>query len=471
MTKITAKEMADITTQISLGLTPVGMIADVIDLAKAIARLHKNKSNENYFDVALCIIAFIPGAGDGIKAGFRIVNKRPEILFDLLSMIIIEYNQHSSKKIYGNPETWLDNILNLSYINKLVSKAKKEALAYNQKKTSNQFLKYWIDQSILGTFNILEALLPHVLSVIQAKVRRWKLYIPKSSAIVLQKSRNNKNYPANKVTYSNKTGSKGRSNANQSKKLSRADVKRKLTTAGIGAVGEHMADYWVAEQLGISKELLHDKVGQTHPNKLHRAMTQLSFGIKDQGIDGIWQTEGRRLGQFPSKKYAIIEAKATTRNTMSPSVLGTVKNTSQTETSQTTKVLNSKKVRRGSATSGNEKVTTDNYQMSVGWIDKRLKDNKLGYIAVKQNGNNLYSRHLLGFSIKTPATKNHMQLLAERLMGHEINDKYHELDHTPTYHWSDAEIDKSINNRVAKANKKLQSQDLPKQAKKPKKSR
>lgn len=448
MTKITAKEMADITTQIGLGFTPAGMVADVVDLAKAIAKLHKNKNDENYFDVALCLIAFIPGAGDGIKAGFRIVNKRPEILFDLLSMIIEEYNKRSSKKIYGNPETWLDNILNRSYINDLVNKAKKEALAYNSQKTSNQFLKYWIDQSILGTFNILETLLPSVLSVIQAKVRKWKRHVPKSSAKVLTPSTNKTTKPANQTTYSQTTGSKGASNANQSKKLSRTDIKNKLKVAEIGAVGEHMADYWVAQQIGIDIKPIHDQYKQP-PKKLYRYMAQLGFGVNDTGIDSVWETDNERLGGVRTKQYAIIEAKATIKDTMYPSVLGKVKNTSQT-----TKPSNTKKGGRGSASSGNGKVTADNYQMSVGWIDKRLRENNLHYIAKKQkDGKNLYSRHLLGFSLKTPATENHMRLLAQSITGQPINDKDHEPDHTPTFHWTDTDIDKSINTRVANANK------------------
>lgn len=49
--------------------------------------------------------------------------------------------------------------------------------------------------------------------------------------------------------------------------------------------------------------------------------------------------------------------------------------------------------------------------------------------------------------------ENHMQLLAQSITGQPINDKDHEPDHTPTFHWTDADIDKSINTRVANANK------------------
>lgn len=466
MTKITKKEMAEITAQIAAGFTPLGLVSDVVDLATAIAKLYKNKNDDNYFDVALCLIAFIPGAGDGIKAGFRIVNRRPEILFDLLSMVISEYNKSSPKKIYGNPEQWLDDILNPGYIKGLVNTAKKEALAYNKQKTSNQFLKYWIDQSILGTFNILETLLPSVLSVIQAKVRKWKRYVPKSSAKVLTPSTNKTTKPANQTTYSKTTGSKGESKANQSKKLSRTDIKDKLAQANTAAVGEHMADYWVAEQIGINIKPIHDKTGQKPQKRLYRTMTKLSLGVNDQGIDGVWQTDGKRLGKFTSKRYAIIEAKATTTNTMYPSVLGKVKNTSQT-----IKPSNNKKGGRGSGSStsptSSNTVTPDNYQMSTDWIDRRLEKANLRHLIKKQNGNNLYSRHLLGFSLKTPATENHMRLLAQILMGHAINDKEHEPDHTPTFHWTDAEIDKSINTRVANANKP-KTQSKPKQTKKAK---
>lgn len=447
MTKITAKEMAEITAQIAAGFTPLGVVSDVVDLATAITRLYNNKSDDNYFDVALCLIAFIPGAGDGIKAGFRIVNRRPEILFDLLSMIILEYNKYSSNKIYGDPEKWLDNILNHNYINSLVNRARQEALSYSRQQVSNKFLQYWINQSIIGAFEILESLLPSILKVITAKVRRWKSLVPKSSARVLQPTTNKATTSANKTTYSTTTGSKGTSNSNQSKKLSRADIKRKLTVAKIGAVGEHMADYWVAKQIGINIKPIHDKTGQQPKKRLYRTMTKLSLGVNDQGIDGVWQTDGKRLGKFTSKKYAIIEAKATITNTMSPSILGTVKNTSQTA-----KPPSTKKGGRGSGSStsptSNNTTTAGNYQMSKDWVKQRLV--KIGL--QKKVGSN-YSRHLLGFSLKTPATENHMQLLAQSITGQPINDKDHEPDHTPTFHWTDADIDKSINTRVANANK------------------
>ncbi len=160
-----------------------------------------------------------------------------------------------------------------------------------------------------------------------------------------------------------------------------------------------------------------------------------------------WQTDNKRLGKFTTKKYAIIEAKATMQENMSLSVLSVVKNDPRTA-----KPSNAKKERRGNASSANptsnNTVTPDNYQMSKGWVKQRLAKTGLH----EKVGNN-YSRHLLGFSIKTPATENHMRLLAQKLMGQSINDKDHEQNHTPTYHWTDTDIDKSINTRVARANK------------------
>lgn len=54
-----------------------------------------------------------------------------------------------------------------------------------------------------------------------------------------------------------------------------------------------------------------------------------------------------------------------------------------------------------------------------------------------------------------------MELLAK---GQSIDDKDHEQNHIPTFHWTDAEIDKSINGRVANANKP-KAQAKPKQTK------
>ncbi|MEE6403665.1 hypothetical protein [Acinetobacter baumannii] len=46
------------------------------DLARASYNLYQEKSDDSYFEVILCVIGFIPGPGDGLKAGLRIVNRK-----------------------------------------------------------------------------------------------------------------------------------------------------------------------------------------------------------------------------------------------------------------------------------------------------------------------------------------------------------------------------------------------------------
>lgn len=63
MANLTNDDIATITRAIAVGLTPPGIALDVADLAKASYKLYQDKTDDNYFEVILCIIGFIPGPG------------------------------------------------------------------------------------------------------------------------------------------------------------------------------------------------------------------------------------------------------------------------------------------------------------------------------------------------------------------------------------------------------------------------
>ena len=254
------------------------------DLARASYNLYQEKSDDNYFEVILCVIGFIPGPGDGLKAGLRIVNRKPEILFELIRFIMTHC------KIYGNPEQWLSEIISDTKIRELIRSGKREALNASNKNIGNRWAKYWINQSIEITFNFLEASISSLVQLLARKVLHWKTKIPKSSADKrhVGGGKGHQNNSAHGTTYDGKTGQNGNGHGNKGKTLSKVDISKVLSNLEVGGVGEHMADYWVANKLAIPA--VHDSGQQLTP-KLQRPMTKLHIGIHDQGIDAIWKSD------------------------------------------------------------------------------------------------------------------------------------------------------------------------------------
>lgn len=445
MNNISTQDLAQITSAIVAGFTPVGVAIDVVELAQAAYNLYKDKNDDNYFEVALCIIAFIPGAGDGIKIGFRLVDKKPEILFDLLRFIINEYNEiNPNKPIYGDPEQWLNDILDISNIKKNLADAKREAFEATKKEISSDFLRYFIDASIEKSFDFLESSISIIISVMIRKVISWKRKVPKTSANTVSPS-SNKTINNQGTGYSGNTSRDGSPQGTISRAVSRSDIVNTLKNAGMGAVGEHMADYWIANQLGLLRETLivHDK-GQLCDRKLpkkRKRMLQLKIdgGVNDTGIDAIWETRKKTLqndnNQIITKTYAIIEVK-TSVNTIYLSYLGDLD--ADADQRARRKQPNPQKVFKP------RKKTLVNQQMSVDWVSKRLKQYELHKI-VKE-----YSRHVLAFSSFTPSVYKHMSLL---VTGEQVKEEEHR-EHQPSKVWSDKEIDTYLNKRVDDANTK-----------------
>lgn len=261
-----------------------GVALDVADLARASYNLYQEKSDDNYFEVILCVIGFIPGPGDGLKAGLRIVNRKPEILFELIRFIMTHC------KIYGNPEQWLSEIISDTKIRELIRSGKREALNASNKNIGNRWAKYWINQSIEITFNFLEASISSLVQLLARKVLHWKTKIPKSSADKrhVGGGKGHQNNSAYGTTYDDKIGQNRNGHGSKGKTLSKVDISKVLSNPEVGGVGEYMADYWVANKLAIPA--VHDSGQQLTP-KLQSLMTKLHIGIHDQGIDAIWKSD------------------------------------------------------------------------------------------------------------------------------------------------------------------------------------
>lgn len=59
MVDLNKDDVALITQAIAIGFSPAGVALDVADLARASYNLYQEKSDDNYFEVILCVIGFI----------------------------------------------------------------------------------------------------------------------------------------------------------------------------------------------------------------------------------------------------------------------------------------------------------------------------------------------------------------------------------------------------------------------------
>lgn len=443
MVDLNKDDVALITQAIAIGFSPAGIALDVADLARASYNLYQEKSDDNYFEVILCVIGFIPGPGDGVKAGLRIVNRKPEILFELIRFIMAHC------KIYGDPERWLSELISDKKIRELIRSGKREALNASNKNIDNKWAKYWLNQSIEITFNFLEASISSLIQLLARKVLHWKKKVPKSSADKGHTGggKGHQNGSAHGTTYDGKTGQNGNGQGNKSRRLSKADISKVLSNLEVGGVGEHMADYWVADKLAI--QAIHDS-GQQLSSKLQRPMTKLHIGIHDQGIDAIWKSDKKDIGVMNTKTYAIIEAKASLgmgKGNGPGSLLNDLDKQQDTRDRHKERA-EAKKQKRAEKKLIPKKKFLVNQQMSNDWVKYRLVTGNLRNVQITG-----YSRHLLYYNYAHPETVEHLNVLAVSIQdAQSIDHQEHLNNHTPSNFWGAAKIDEALNNRVTRAN-------------------
>ena len=493
MVDLDKDDLALITQAIAIGVSPAGIVLDVADLARASYNLYQEKSDDNYFEVILCVIGFIPGPGDGVKAGLKIVNRKPEILFELIRFIMTHCKQ------YGDPEKWLGEIVNDKKIRELIRSAKSAALDASKHNIDNKYARYWIDQSIEITFDFLEASISSLIQLLARKILHWKTKVPKTSADLKISSggTSRQNASAHDTTYSGskgsqsggskasdkasqgkgaqnggktgkdsskkapqgggksgkdsggKTGQEGDGKGGKGKSLSKADISSVLKNSHVGGVGEHMADYWAAKQLAV--KVNHDD-GKQPTQKLQRPMTKLHVGVNDQGIDTIWKSDKKNLGIMNTKNYAIIEAKASLTMGVGKgagSLLNDLAASRDKTLQDNENKAAAKEKRKPKKLTPRQKLLIDQ-QMSKEWVNQRLKET--GFSSVRTSG---YSRHLLYFNYAHPETVDHLQALALSIKNAQpVIQADHFNEHTPSNFWGEAKIDEALNNRIQKANKK-----------------
>ena len=222
-----------------------------------------------------------------------------------------------------------------------------------------------------------------------------------------------------------------------------------MTNVEVGGVGEHMADYWVAAQLGV--KVIHDN-GQQLMDKLQRPMTKLHVGIHDQGIDAIWKSNKKNLGIMNTKAYAIIEAKASLGMGKGIGVGSLLNDLDKQEDTRIRhkERADAKKQKRAEKKLTPKKKLMSNQQMSKEWVNKRLDESRL--IIVRSSG---YSRHLLYYNYAQPEVVEHLNVLAISIQGKQsIDHNEHLNNHTPANFWGEAKIDEALTKRVENSNRK-----------------
>lgn len=445
MVDLNKDDVATITQAIAIGFSPAGIALDVADLARASYNLYQENSDDHYFEVALCIIGFIPGPGDGVKAGLRIVNRKPEILFELIRFIMTHC------KIHGDPEKWLAEVISDKKIRELIRSGKQASINASNNNIDSRWAKYWVNQSIELTFNFLENSISSLIQLLARKVLHWKSKVPKTSADRRQNSNGNghQNSSAHGTTYNGKTGQNGDGKGTKGRTLSKTDISKVLSNLEVGGVGEHMADYWVANKLGI--KVSHDS-GSKPNEKLQRTMTKLHVGIHDQGIDAIWKSDKKDLGIMNTKTYAVIEAKAslTMGNGTGPGSLLNDLNKQHDDVVRRKERATAKKQNRQPKKITPEQKFLKDQQMSTEWVKRRLESTGLRNVQIAG-----YSRHLLYYNYAHPETVKHLNVLAVSIQDKQpIDHSEHLNDHTPSNFWGSAKIDDALNNRVNRANSK-----------------
>jgi len=355
-----------------------GQVMDIIDTVQSAYNLYKNpRSEDMQFEMALCLVGWIPGPGDALKLGIKRALRNPDTLFTMVRTIMAKFSA------YGDPEDWLNNKLSSSSIGDAVNRARNRVISFIR---DTSWLPNRAIPPVEQAFNTVRNNIGSIAGVLLRKIARIKPRQPQTSHnVTYQKKpeptkRTTPNKPKTKQTTkephkktypksTDKAAEKGskRSNGKTGSPSSSAILKT-LSSTQVGVVGEHMGDYWVAKALGL--KVRHD-TGQTIADKLDGKMTQLSDSARGVGMDSLWRTNGKMLAGHKTalNTFTVYEYKAskTTNHKSTGQLLGSNKGKKSANTTTSGKVS-----KRGVG-DGNKGKDPANQQMSEKWIDDRLK--------------------------------------------------------------------------------------------------
>jgi hypothetical protein len=321
--QVAYKEAAiDLGKGIALGLIPfLGQAIDAYDTVESSITLYQSKTDEEkenaQFDFLLALVGWIPGPGDGVKKSLRIVNRDPErfapVLYDLLRFVLQECGIETS------PETLLEEIFNAEKLKAQIDAIKEGVEDAGVFKALPESMQ----SAVKNTLIFASTNMPVLVGVVEKRLKKWRGKQRNSSANAQTRGPAKNQPPEARNADTAKNGKDAPTNGHANTSVNATmgmQSPENLVSASAGVSGEHMADYICVSDFGWGRNWDgHDKGAQGKwkngkPNKevigkLSKGgvLYKLSDGVNGRGIDAVWRADGHNN----SKRYAIVEAKAT----------------------------------------------------------------------------------------------------------------------------------------------------------------
>ena len=424
--KAYAEIMGDMAFAIASSIPPASLVVAVSEVAKAAWDMFQAKDNspeksQAKFQLLMGIICVIPGIGGGFRLAFKSLIRKPQyygpVMFDVVVAILEEANRLFKMDLPLNPEKYLTQMIDVPMLQGYLDEVREKCVAELNDYTAARWLG--LPEKLDGFLREISKQLATIIEDILAPAVRIAI----ERCIMRRKnSAKTSNTTSKNTNQGTGTTNKGNSKPTVSKSQGNltARIRSKFNNINmnfvIGGVGEHIADYYCLEKLGWGKDHWdgHDKYRQgiwrTKPSSI--SLGKLNEGYKlnknhaignEDGIDGFWRADPLTN---QGKKYAVIEAKATT---------GVAR--------PTTKYVASKLGVLKKKYEGKPIIQMDHH-----WIENHLnRELKLLPINIKNDfrGANFkdkpYTRHIIVVSLLVDPGLSHIDAL--------LNDKS-ELDHT-----------------------------------------
>ena len=424
--KAYAEIMGDMAFAIASSIPPASLVVAVSEVAKAAWDMFQAKDNspeksQAKFQLLMGIISVIPGVGGGFRLAFKSLIRKPQyygpIMFDVVVAILEEANRLFKMDLPLNPEKYLTQMIDVPMLQGYLDEVREKSVAELNDYTAARWLG--LPEKLDGFLREISKQLATIIEDVLAPAVRIAI----ERCIMRRKNSAKTSNTTSKNTNSG-TGTTNKGNSKPTVSKSRGNLTARIRSKFndinmnfvIGGVGEHIADYYCLEKLGWGKDHWdgHDKYRQgtwrTKPSSI--GLGKLNEGYKlnknhaignEDGIDGFWRADPLNN---QGKKYAVVEAKATT---------GVAR--------PTTKYVASKLGVLKKKHEGKPIIQMDHH-----WVQERIKieiaklpksinnDFRSGKIS-----NSMYTRHIIVVSLLVDPGLSHIDAL--------LNDKS-ELDHT-----------------------------------------
>jgi len=325
-----AEIMGEMAYAVASSIPPLSLAVAASEVAKAGWDLYNAKdsspeASQAKFQLLMGIIAAIPGVGGGFRLAFKSLIRKPQfygpVMFDVVVAILEEANRLFKRNLPLNPEKYLTQMIDVSILQGYLDEVRVKSVAELNEYAVARWLgaPEKLDGFLRGISGQLTTIINDILApAVRIAIERCVLRrrnSAKTSNITSQTKKSSKS----STNGSKPTVTKSRGNLTARIKSQFQSINMNFV---IGGVGEHIADYYCLEQLGWGKGQWdgHDKAKlgtwKQSPSSLHlgklnddKKLTKNSYIGNDTGIDGLWRAAPINN---QGKKYAIVEAKATT---------------------------------------------------------------------------------------------------------------------------------------------------------------